>query len=305
MDLLPTDEQDEIVASIRAVLGDHHTTGQPPSDTLWSTAAAQGWFGLGLAETDGGVGYSVVEEALLAIELGRAAVPGPFLGTMLAAHTNDPDLRAGIVAGDLPVALAEQEGDHLRVLDGAERGLALRLDDGALVRLGTLSAEPSIDPLVPLAVGNATDVVAEGLSRERASVLIAAALAGIASFVTGQSVDYGKDREQFGVPIGSFQAVKHRCADMAVRAEAATTQVYYAALSLRDATPDRRFQVESASVIAARAAVDNAEINVQNHGGIGFTFEHTAHRYVTRARVLSALAGGLRRHLTDLLAAPA
>lgn len=301
MDLLPTPEQDEIVESIRAVLADHHTLGQPASQALWQTAAAQGWFGLGVPEANGGVGYSVVEEALLAIELGRAAVPGPFLGTVLAAHTADAAAAAQIIAGESPVGFAEFEGAALRVFDGTEGGLALRLDDGALVRVATLHDEPSIDLLIPLATATDATVVAEGLDRARATVLLAGSLAGIASAVTDQSVSYGMDREQFGVPIGSFQAVKHRCADMAVKAEAALTQVHYAALSLRDGAPDATFQVESAAVVAARAAVDNAEINVQNHGGIGFTLEHTAHRYVTRARVLAALAGGLRRHLADLL----
>jgi len=303
VDLLPTPEQTEIVESIRAVLAGHHTLGQPASDSLWQTAAAQGWFGLGVAEAGGGVGYSIVEEALLAIELGRACVPGPFLGTVLAAHTAAADVRAAIIAGESPVALAEVEGDALRVLDGTDGGLAVRLDDGALVRLGTLTDEPSLDPLVRLSVGTG-EVVAAGLERHRASVLFAGALAGMAGAVAEQSVAYGMDREQFGVPIGSFQAVKHRCADMAVKAEAATTQVHYAALALRDGTADATFHVECAAVVAARAAIENVEINVQNHGGIGFTLEHTAHRYVTRARLTTALAGGLRRHLADLLDAP-
>jgi alkylation response protein AidB-like acyl-CoA dehydrogenase len=106
MDLLPTPEQDEIVGSIRAVLADRHTLGEPMSPDLWSTAAAQGWFGLGLSEDEGGVGYSVVEEALLCIELGRAAVPGPFLGTILASHCDDAALRASVIAGEVPVAVA-------------------------------------------------------------------------------------------------------------------------------------------------------------------------------------------------------
>ncbi len=304
MDLLPTPEQEEIIESIRSVLADHHTIGEPASDTLWQAAAAQGWFGLGVPEASGGVGYSVVEEALLAIELGRVAVPGPFLGTILAAHTADATIRESVIGGTSPVALAEAEGDEggLRVFDATDGGLALRLDDHSLVRLTGLSDEPSLDPLIRLSLSSG-EAVASGLDPRRTSVLIAGVLAGIAAAVAEQSVSYGKDREQFGVPIGSFQAIKHRCADMAVRAEAATTQVHYAALALRDATTDADFHVEAAAVIAARAAIDNAEINIQNHGGIGFTLEHSAHRYVTRARVLAAVAGGLRRHQVDLLAA--
>src|SRR5829696_539324 len=150
MDLLPTPEQDEIVASIRAVLADRHTLGEPTSPELWSTAAAQGWFGLGLSEDEGGVGYSVVEEALLCIELGRAAVPGPFVGTILASHCDDAALRSSVIAGGVPVAIAEREGDGVRVFDGADDGYALLLDDGEVVRVGTLSVEPSIDHLIGL-----------------------------------------------------------------------------------------------------------------------------------------------------------
>jgi alkylation response protein AidB-like acyl-CoA dehydrogenase len=286
------------------VLVDRHTTGEPMSPELWSTAAEQGWFGLGLADADGGVGYSAVEEALLCIELGRACVPGPFLGTILASHCDDADLRASVVAGDLPVALAEREGDGVRVFDGCDDGHALLLDDGTIVRLGQVLPEPSFDQLVGLGTTGYVSSVTGGVDHERTSLLVAAYLAGIAAATAAQSVEYGKDREQFGQPIGGFQAVKHRCADMAVRSEASISQVHYAALSLRDGRPDATFHVEAAAVVAARSAVDNAEINVQNHGGIGFTREHTAHRYVTRARLLAALAGGVRRHQADLLAAP-
>ena len=300
MDLLPTPEQDEIVASIRSVLADRHTLGEPATEALWETAAAQGWFGLGVAEPDGGVGYSAVEEALLFIEIGRAGVPGPFLGTVLAAHL-DP----AHIAGGTKVSIAQREGDRVLVFDATDATHAVLLDDGSLVELGPLTPEPSLDTLVPIATTGEVTTVATGGDRRLVSLLLAAELAGIAAATTEQSVAYGIDREQFGQPIGGFQAVKHRCADMAVRAEAALTQVHYASLALADSSPDAAFHTESAVVVASRAAIDNAEINVQNHGGIGFTWEHTAHRYVTRARVLGALQGGLQRHLADLLDQPA
>jgi alkylation response protein AidB-like acyl-CoA dehydrogenase len=304
MDLLPTPEQDEITASIQAVLADRHTLGQPMSDELWTTAADQGWFGLGVAEADGGVGYSMVEEALLCIELGRAAVPGPFLGTILAAAADDPDLRAAVIAGQHRVGLAEREGDHVRVFDSTEGGLAYLIDDTSVGTIGALAEETSLDPLITL--GTTAELTGGGPAgdRHRTVLLIAASLAGMAAATTAQSVSYGMDREQFGQPVGGFQAVKHRCADMAVKSEAALTQVHYAALTLRDGGSDAAFQVEAAAVVAAKAAVENAEINIQNHGGIGFTWEHTAHRYVTRSRIVAALGGGLRGHLADLLAAP-
>jgi alkylation response protein AidB-like acyl-CoA dehydrogenase len=300
MDLLPTPEQDEIVSSIRAVLADRHTLGQPATEDLWETAAAQGWFGLGVAESDGGVGYTAVEEALLFIEIGRAGVPGPFLGTALAAHL-DPSF----ASGSTRVSLAQRDGDRVLVFDAEGATHAILLDDFSLVTVAALEPEPSLDTLVPIATTAEVTPLATGGDGRLFSLLLAAELAGIAAATTEQSVAYGVDRQQFGQPIGGFQAVKHRCADMAVRSEAALTQVHYASLSLANGTGDSTFQTEAAVVVAIRAALDNAEINVQNHGGIGFTWEHTAHRYVTRARVLGALGGGVRRHLADLLAQPA
>jgi alkylation response protein AidB-like acyl-CoA dehydrogenase len=146
-----------------------------------------------------------------------------------------------------------------------------------------------------------------GATSRWATTLIAAQLAGIAEATCAMSVDYAKERQQFGQPIGSFQAVKHRCADMAARAEAAITQTRWAALTVDDSaqsTGSAAFEVESARVMATRAAVANAEVNIQNHGGIGFTWEHPAHRFVTRARLLELSGGSLADHQAALLAAP-
>ena len=108
-----------------------------------------------------------------------------------------------------------------------------------------------------------------------------------------QSTEYAKDREQFGTPIGAFQAVKHRCADMAVRAEAAECSVRYAALALVDGDDASGFFVHSAAGRRRRRPPSRTrQANVQNHGGIGFTWEHTAHRYVTRSQVRIRTLGG-------------
>ena len=178
------------------------------------------------------------------------------------------------------------------------------------------SAISSFDPLVPVAVGTLDGVTAlvsiddASALRLRADVLVASELAGMARATCEQSTQYAKDREQFGTPIGAFQAVKHRCADMAVRAEAAECSVRYAALALigsggeenRDSAP---FHVHAARAVAADAAIENAQVNVQNHGGIGFTWEHTAHRYVTRSQIRSRTLGTPRGQLGALLAQPA
>jgi len=315
MDLLPTDEQNEIVASVRAVLDDRHTLGEPLGDELWSAAAEQGWFGLGLREELGGVGYTLAEEALLFVELGRAGAPGPFLATTVAAaaaaHAGDSELASSLLSGAARAAWVEPGPAGAVVLDGPGAAVGVTVGETVdLVDLGSVErgAAPPLDEHTPLerttsmpsvvaSSGDPTDVV-------RVSVLLAAQLAGIAEATTAQSVEYGKDREQFGQPIGGFQAVKHRCADMAVRAEAAVMQVRMAALATADGRSDARFHADAARIVATNAAIENAQWNVQNHGGIGFTWEHTAHRFVTRARLLAGLAGGRYGALADLLEQP-
>ena len=338
MDLLPTEEQAEIVATVRSQLARNFDLHQLASvdgsaevidRALWSQCAELGWFGLGLSEDLGGVGYGLVEEALLFTELGRHATPGPFLATVLAARlaafTGQGDLAASILSGEQRVALAEAHGDveatagatvsgTFRVTDGGGADVVLVIAGGgaALVAAADLPAEPipSIDLLVPMAIGtvsgaptlthlaDAADLILHG------TVLVAAELAGNTEATAEQSTQYGKDREQFGVPIGSFQADKHRCADMAVRAEASISLTRYAALAVVDELPDAPFHVHAARSMAGASAIQNAQINVQNHGGIGFTWEHTAHRYVTRAQVLARTLGDTRAHLGQLLDQP-
>lgn len=339
MDLLPTPEQDEIIATVRSQLAadfDLHRLAERDGEdsvvdpALWRRCAELGWFGLGLTDALGGVGYTLAEEALLFAELGAHATPGPFLATVLgarlAALAGRADLTGHILSGELPVALAEPDDPAAvrvgAVVDGPVRvtdhGTAAALlvvdtDHAALVDASGLEfrAEPSLDPLVPLAVTRLVGVPAlahlddAGALSLRGTVLVAAQLAGIAEATAAQSTEYAKDRRQFGAPIGSFQAVKHRCADMAVRAEAATSTVRHAALAVRDGLPDAAFHAHAARLVAAEAAIANAHANVQNHGGIGFTWEHTAHRYVVRAQVLVRTLGDRRHHLAKLLDQPA
>jgi alkylation response protein AidB-like acyl-CoA dehydrogenase len=336
VDLLPTEEQDEIVATVAAQLDrDFNLNDLAAADgsdsvigtDLWSRCAELGWFGLGVAEESGGVGYTLVEEALLFEQLGAHATPGPFLATVLAAHVataaGAEALTAQVIAGERRVALAEPEPEPgadpvvgtevtgtYRVTDfgGAELALVLHGRHAAIVELPTkgLVAEASLDPLVPLATTTLDTAALASVDDRavalRATVLVAAELAGIARATAEQSTEYAKVREQFGRPIGSFQSLKHRCADMAVRADAAVNLVRLAALSVVAGNPDDAFQAEAARVMAAAAAVENSQVNVQNHGGIGFTWEHTAHRYVTRAQVRSRTAGSHQSHQAALLA---
>lgn len=340
MDLLPTEEQEEIIRTVRSMLESDFAInslaefdGKPSviDRDLWSKCAELGWFGLGLTESLGGVGYTLAEEALLFTEIGAHATPGPFmatvLGARLAAMAGHTDLTAQILAGESIVALAEPHtiqanasaapkvSGTFRITDRGSADLLLVMvgSSSALVRIEDIPAEsmPSIDMLVPVSVGTVNDVEPIAYFERdpglvmRANVLVAAELAGIATATAQQSTQYGMDREQFGTPIGAFQAVKHRCADMAVRAEAANSLVRYAALAVLEGLPDAAFHAHAARSLAASYAITNAQVNVQNHGGIGFTWEHSAHRYVTRARVRAQTLGSVPAHLSALLDQPA
>lgn len=118
------------------------------------------------------------------------------------------------------------------------------------------------------------------------------------------SVDYAKIRRQFGTAIGAFQAVKHKCSDMAVRCEAATSLTFYAALSVRDRLQSAAFDASAAKALAAEAAMEHASVCVQVHGGMGVTAQMTPHLYVKRARVLDQLFRSRRWRLARVLASP-
>ena len=131
---------------------------------------------------------------------------------------------------------------------------------------------------------------------------MAAQLVGVAEATRDQAVDYAKVREQFGQPIGAFQALKHRCADMAVQAELAYAQTFLAGLFELHAQTDSVFQGAAARVLAGEAALDNARSAIQIHGAIGFTWECDVHWLLKRAHLLRQLGGSpaaFRRMLRD------
>jgi alkylation response protein AidB-like acyl-CoA dehydrogenase len=336
MDLNLDAEQESIRAAIRDVLAKRLPTArvravmtaEPPLDeAVWRAAGELGWFGLAVPESAGGAGYGLAEAMLLFTELGRAVAPGPWLGTVLAAvalagRPEHPE----VLAGDVRLAVADDPADALGTgarLDGRVSGVA---DVGAASRLLVLGAQAvrlvpldvrgvsvastaSMDPTRRLATvtcsgAEATVVPGDAAAlRRTATVLAAAEGVGVAERALEMSVEYGKVRQQFGKPIGSFQAIKHRCADMAVRAEVARSAVTWAALAVRDGEPDAQFHVHVAKTLATNAALANTTDNVQNHGGMGYTWESDAHLYLKRARLLEHTFGSRTEHL-DAVAAP-
>jgi alkylation response protein AidB-like acyl-CoA dehydrogenase len=148
-------------------------------------------------------------------------------------------------------------------------------------------------------------VAAAGTALPRRALLLDSAyLVGMAEAACSDSVDYAKVRQQFGQPIGAFQAVKHRCAEMLARASAAWNLTVFAALSALEGAPDAQFQAIAAKLMASDTAFRNAAVNIQNHGGIGFTGEYHAHLYVKRAHLFDRLGGDMAVQKKRFLAQP-
>ncbi|MCU1476766.1 MAG: putative Acyl-CoA dehydrogenase [Subtercola sp.] len=335
MDLLPSDEELSIAQTVaellhrelpRELLRERQNEQTSISAEAWSICAESGLLALGLAEGSGGVGFGLVEEALAFREIGRELAPGPFLssviGARLAAEAGDTELVRAIVSGDrqvgliLPRAGATFDGSvvtgEVELVDatGSDLLLLLRPDVSALFdRASFASALPwqSIDPGVRLEVATAVGVepvLAVVDSAElwaRAVVLSSAILTGISEACRDASTTHAKTREQFGRPIGVNQAIKHRCADMAMYSEAASAQLLYAAAAGDAESADFGYQASIARVVASRAAISNAEANIQVHGGMGYTYEHDAHLYVKRARVWANLIGSRTFHLSAVI----
>jgi alkylation response protein AidB-like acyl-CoA dehydrogenase len=256
-----------------------------------------GWFALGVPESRGGVGFGPVEEFALFRQLGRHLTPGPFIPTVIAgwvaAAIDDADLAADLFGGTRRAGLVVDR----YLYDGEVGGLAVGFDGDTcrVTTISSLESRPSVDASVRLAVVELGETIAEcrdPLLLSRARVLVAATQLGIANAVCDMSIEYAKERVQFGKPIGTFQAVKHRCADMAMRSHAGTAQTLFAAFHVESRADDAAFQAAAAVLVANKAANSNAADNVQNHGAIGFTVEHDAGLFARRAHMLEHALGG-------------
>ncbi|MGW3411678.1 acyl-CoA dehydrogenase family protein [Streptomyces sp. NPDC000888] len=241
--------------------------------TLWRELGEAGFFALRLPESDGGVGLGLPEAVLAFEEAGRVLLPGPLVATHLAAGTVE-----GAAMGETVVAAVDGE-------------LVEWLAEADVVRGDAAGAEPlrSVDPLTPLHRVPASaepDPAAVLRTSLLSSLLTAAEQLGTAARVCELAVQHARTREQFGQPIGAFQAVKHLCAQMLVRVEVARAAVYAAAVT---ADP---LDVAAARLLADEAAVHGARDCLQVHGGMGFTWEADVHLYLKRAWVRTQRTGG-------------
>jgi alkylation response protein AidB-like acyl-CoA dehydrogenase len=335
MNLLPGPEQLEIVEAAGEFLAERMPVERirvnryaeaPVPEKLWRECAEMGLLTLGLEEESGGSGRSIDDEVLLFIELGRRLAPGPFLACTLAARVaarcGDLALAERIGSGAATVALAVLRGDgDVRPIKGtfdlfdpagASHALIVARSGSALVDVasfGSLSTVTAADPGVR--ISSATVESAEPLHWlpaederlwERATVLAAAYLTGLAAAAANLATEHAKAREQFGKPIGVNQAIKHACVDMEIAASAAQAQTLFAAIALAGGRADALLQGLSAMTVAGSAAVDNAAAGIHVFGGMGYTFEHDMHLYLKRAHVFRHLFGAPTDVLAELLA---
>lgn len=279
-----------------------------PADALppfWAELDELGWLTL---DRDGGLGFS---ELVVVLEgLGRAVAPGPILATAwaralaavadtdtAAAHLDGP---AAVLTGAGPVlggaaagaVVAPGANDTWAVLDPA----GFRADP--LQALDSTGALARVELLGDPAGGTALPGLTGGKVQAIGIVLAAAEAVGGAAWCVDTAADWARERRQFGRPIGQFQGVKHRCADMLARLEAARAAVWDAAAALDGDDPwgaSAQVAVATAGALALDAFVDDAKDAIQVLGGIGFTWEHDAHLYLRRAVALRQLFGGPRR----------
>jgi 3-oxochol-4-en-24-oyl-CoA dehydrogenase len=291
-----------------------------PLPAFWAELSELGWLGLHIPEAYGGSGFGLPELVVVIEELGRAVAPGPFVPSVIAsavlAAIAPPEAAArllpGLASGSAVGAVAL--GGDVTVRDGAAHGpagvvlgghladvLVVAAGEDALIvetAGGGVAAEvpANLDPTrraARVTFAGAPATVLPGGRRvltDLARLLLAAEAAGVARECTEQAAEYAKVREQFGRPIATFQAVKHHCANMLVAAEVATAAVWDAARAAAAGGDQLSYTAAVSAALAVPTAVTNAQLNIQVHGGIGFTWEHDAHLYLRRAGAIAALA---------------
>jgi alkylation response protein AidB-like acyl-CoA dehydrogenase len=290
-------------AHVRAVWDEG--TGYDPA--LWAHLAGLGVFGMLVAEADGGLGGDEVDLVLLLEELGRAAAPGPVLeaAAVVAPVLATTAIGASVVDGSV-VATAQLDGSpyvpHASVADvvlvpggvvrtaEADHLAVEALDRGRL--LGERTAG-TIDPLD----------YDEDLARDRGALAASACLVGLADTMVEIAAEYAREREQYGRPIGTNQAVKHLLADALLKIEFARPAVYRAAWSVAEREPTRRRDVSMAKVLASDAAYRASRSAMQVHGAIGYTWEHDLQLFMKKAWALQRAWGSAAHHRRRVAAA--
>jgi len=325
------EDQREIKAVARELLGARSTwarvreaaTRGEYDESLWREIVELGWPGIAVSEENGGQGLGIVELSVLLEELGYACAAVPFLSTAVAAaiidRFGDGAARErwlpGLVGGELRAGI----GRSSLIVDGAGASVVLLVDGGRLIEvdpgcetLGTIDPTRRfgrIPPGEPFA--GSWDADTSEAAAALFLIAVAAELVGVSQRALDMTLDYVSERRQFGVPVGSFQAVSHRCAEMLFHTESARSTAYYAAWAAdaaREAGDGSDGVGEAAALAAAAGATAGREVAasaIQAHGGIGFTWEADVHWLYKRAEVDRALLGGTAMHHAVLARAAA
>jgi alkylation response protein AidB-like acyl-CoA dehydrogenase len=321
-----TEDQHEIKKTARDLLGSRSSfakvreaaEGKAYDPALWSELVDLGWPGIAIAEEHGGQGLGAVELAILSEELGYALAASPFLATVLAAEAigagGTPEQQAAWLPGLASGAITGALGTVGGLVPDADAAAVIVLigEDGVARVLPRADADvtvvDSIDPTRRAArvSGEGAPLADSSAAIDRATVPVAAELVGVAQRALEMTLAYVKERRQFDTPVGAYQAVSHKCAQMLKDTEGARSATYFAAWAA-DAEPER---LPEASSLAKAAASDGGRdvtaSAIQAHGGIGFTWEADVHWLYKRAQVDAALLGGSGAHrarLARLLAA--
>ena len=314
---------------------EHEPRGYEPAD--WQRLAEMGYLGLVLPASVGGQGLGAIELAIVLEEAGRACMPGPYLDAVLAAATlaaagGQEELLADISAGKRLVTLAREDapfrGSKLtptRCEGGRVRGtkyfvpFAAQADALLVVAPDTLClvhkpfkavALPTIDPaqrFAEVTFDHAATAIGPASRLERvdrlAAVGASAMLLGVMSRAMEMTLEYVQTRQAFKRPIGSFQALQHRLADMLLKSESTRSAVYRAAWCFDTDNTDAPVACAAAKAYAGDAARLVCGESIQMHGGIGFTWELDLHFYFKRAKTLEQFYGSTEVQLEQALAA--
>ena len=320
MDFGFNDEQQEIQRTAREFLSARFPVekvrelaeSRSYDDAQRSEICELGWPGIAIDEAHGGQGLGMIELVILCEELGFACAPVPYLsnaaaGLVIEAAGSDEQREGwlpGIASGEARGAAAFTP-DEAAIVPDAEDAAVIVLPDGdgaALVQASDARVEQLelIDSTRSYArVSAASGETLPGdldAGLARVAVAVAAELTGLAQRAMEMAVDYAKEREQFGRPIGSYQAVSHRCAQMLLDTEEARSLTYYAAWAA-DAEPESLALASSmAKARASEAAWHVTASALQVLGGIGFTWEHDLHFLLKRAKATGELVGTTRQH---------
>jgi alkylation response protein AidB-like acyl-CoA dehydrogenase len=312
-------------------LATEEATGASYGDAQWDEFVSLGWPGIFVTEEHGGQGLGVVELVILEEEMGYAVAPSPFFsnaaaGLVLQAGGSDEQKErwlAPIAAGELRGTLAmvrdgsaEANGNALTgtwvvvpdaagaavvIANDGERHWAVATDGDGV----TIEATAGIDPTRRLFRVQLDGAKADPLpgdqdamrpAHDAAAVSLAAESVGVAQRAMEMAVEYAKDRKQFDTPIGAFQAVSHRCAQMLLETEGARSATYYAAWALDHEPSSGALATSMAKSYASDAGFRVPASAIQVHGGIGFTWEHDLHWFLKRGTANAHAFGDARWH---------